>query len=104
MHFLMEFLPGLMKPMAIVGILGQALFSLRFIVQWFASERKGESVIPVAFWYFSLVGGLLTLIYALSLRDAIFSVAQASGLIVYARNLMLIRAKGRGSHAAAAGA
>jgi lipid-A-disaccharide synthase-like uncharacterized protein len=93
MTFLRDFLPVLAKPMAIVGIVGQTMFAMRFIIQWFVSERKRESTVPLAFWYFSVLGGMLTLVYALWRRDPVFSVAQASGLIVYARNLMLIHGK-----------
>ena len=86
-----DFLSVLMQPMAIVGIVGQLLFFSRFLVQWIASERKGESTVPVVFWHLSLVGGSLTLIYAIWRKDPIFTVAQATGLLVYTRNLMLIR-------------
>lgn len=86
-----DFMEVLGKPMALVGIAGQILFSSRFIVQWIASERKRDSVVPVSFWYLSIVGGALTAVYAAWRRDPIFLVAQLSGLIVYARNLMLIR-------------
>ncbi len=91
MSVLNEFMQVLGKPMAIVGIAGQVLFSSRFIVQWVASERKRDSVVPVAFWYLSITGGLLTAIYAGWRRDPVFLVAQLSGLLVYGRNLILIR-------------
>lgn len=70
-----------------VGFTGQALFSMRFLVQWFYSEKAKRSVIPVHFWYFSLAGGLTLLTYAIYKRDPVFIVGQASGLFVYARNL-----------------
>lgn len=73
-----------------IGFAGQALFASRFIIQWFRSEREGRSVIPVAFWYSSLAGGLVTLAYAIHLRSLPLSLGQASGLIVYSRNLYLI--------------
>ncbi len=73
------------------GFLGQAAFSARFLVQWVWSERKGESFIPIWFWYFSLVGGLILTVYAVHRRDPVFTVGQAFGLLVYVRNLMLIR-------------
>lgn len=88
---LKEFLEVLLLPMAYVGIAGQALFASRFIVQWIASERKKESVMPLSFWYLSIIGGSLTAIYAAWRRDPVFLVAQLSGLIVYVRNLVLIR-------------
>ena len=74
-----------------IGFLGQALFSLRFIVQWVASERERRSVIPVLFWYFSLAGGVTLLAYAIHRKDPVFIVGQASGLFVYLRNLQFIR-------------
>jgi lipid-A-disaccharide synthase-like uncharacterized protein len=76
-----------------VGFLGQAFFSARFLVQWIASEKKGTSVVPVYFWYFSIGGGLMLLLYALYRHDAVFILGQAAGLFVYARNLYLIHRK-----------
>lgn len=73
-----------------LGLLGQAVFGGRFIVQWIASERRGESHVPLAFWYMSLLGGMITFAYAIHRRDAVFIIGQGSGLIVYIRNLMLI--------------
>ena len=75
---------------ALIGGAGTALFASRFIVQWYMSEREGRSVIPVAFWYCSLFGGIVTLAYTLHLKSVPLSVGQASGLIVYSRNLFLI--------------
>ncbi len=77
----------------IFGLLGQAFFSLRLIVQWIASEKKGESVIPVAFWYFSILGSLILLSYAIYRKDPVFILGQSFGSIVYIRNLMLIYKK-----------
>jgi lipid-A-disaccharide synthase-like uncharacterized protein len=74
----------------IVGFAGQALFSMRFIVQWIQSEREKRSMIPLAFWYFSVAGGLSLLIYAIHRRDPVFIVGQGSGLFIYFRNLYLI--------------
>ena len=74
-----------------VGLLGQALFSARFLVQWIASERRKRSVVPHAFWYFSIGGGLTLLAYAIYRRDPVFIVGQGAGLFVYARNLWFIR-------------
>ena len=74
------------------GILGQILFGMRFIVQWLASERRKESTIPVAFWYLSLVGGLILFAYAFWYRqDIVFTIGQSAGVLIYVRNLMLIR-------------
>lgn len=73
-----------------IGFLGQAAFTARFLVQWVASERKRDSVVPVAFWWLSLVGGTILLAYAIHRRDPVIIVGQAMGLVVYARNLMLV--------------
>jgi lipid-A-disaccharide synthase-like uncharacterized protein len=77
----------------VIGFLGQGLFTARFLVQWIASERRGESVVPIAFWWFSLLGGGTLLTYALYRRDPVFALGQATGLFVYTRNLMLIDRK-----------
>lgn len=75
----------------IVGFIGQALFSMRFVVQWIASERVKRSIIPQAFWYFSLAGGVTLLAYAIHKQDPVFIAGQGLGLIVYLRNLFLLR-------------
>ena len=72
------------------GLLGQALFSARFLVQWIASERRQRSVVPNAFWYFSIGGGLTLLAYAIYRQDPVFIIGQGAGLVVYARNLWFI--------------
>ncbi len=74
----------------IVGLAGQGLFFMRFIVQWIASERQKRSVIPVQFWYWSILGSLVLLIYALHRRDPVFILGQSLGSVIYIRNLMLI--------------
>jgi lipid-A-disaccharide synthase-like uncharacterized protein len=74
-----------------VGLLGQVFFTARFVVQWIASERRKQSVVPVHFWYFSVGGGLILLAYAIYRQDPVFIVGQGAGLFVYARNLYLIR-------------
>src|SRR3954447_23391066 len=73
-----------------IGFLGQAAFTARFLVQWVASEKKKDSVVPVAFWWLSIVGGVILLSYAIHRRDPVIIVGQAMGLLVYARNLMLV--------------
>lgn len=83
----------------IVGFVGQALFSARFLVQWLASERKKESVIPVMFWYFSILGGSTLLVYSIHKEDPVFIVGQAAGLLIYARNLYFILRKKPGAAA-----
>ena len=77
----------------ILGLVAQGLFFGRFFIQWIASERKGESTVPVAFWFFSILGGGLLLLYAIHQRDIVFILGQAGGLVIYARNLMLIYQK-----------
>ena len=74
-----------------VGFLGQALFSARFIVQWFQSEKVKRSVIPNAFWYFSIAGGATLLVYAIHRLDPVFILGQATGLLIYLRNLHFVR-------------
>jgi len=76
--------------LAIHGFCGQALFASRFIFQWIASERRKRSHIPVQFWWLSLCGGVIVTIYGLLRRDPVIIFGQAPGLIVYARNLVLI--------------
>jgi len=74
----------------ILGFSGQALFFMRCFVQWLYSEKHKRSMIPVAFWYFSIAGSSLLLIYALIRRDIVFIVGQATGFTIYTRNLVLI--------------
>jgi len=74
----------------IVGFLGQFLFFMRFLIQWIASERKGESTIPVQFWYFSIGGSLILLIYSIHKQDPVFILGQGLGTAIYVRNLVLI--------------
>jgi lipid-A-disaccharide synthase-like uncharacterized protein len=73
-----------------IGLVGQALFSARFIVQWLQSERVKKSVIPSACWYFSMAGGLTLLAYAIHRRDPVFIIGQGTGLIIYFRNLQFL--------------
>jgi len=74
-----------------IGFLGQGLFFGRWVIQWIASERTAESQVPIAFWYMSLIGGLITLAYAIHRSDPVFIAGQSIGAIVYIRNLVLIR-------------
>lgn len=74
----------------IFGLGAQAVFTARFLVQWLASEREGRSVMPVAFWWLSICGGMMTLIYGVMRRDAVIIVGQAMSVFIYLRNLMLI--------------
>ncbi|MBB5347190.1 lipid-A-disaccharide synthase N-terminal domain-containing protein [Desulfoprunum benzoelyticum] len=79
----------------IVGFFGQAFFTSRFLVQWFASERLKKSVVPTAFWYLSLLGGTILLAYALNRRDPVFIVGQLTGIFIYLRNLHFVREEAR---------
>jgi len=79
-----------------LGFVAQGLFTMRFVVQWVASERARRSVIPLAFWFFSLGGGVLLFIYALHRRDPVFIAGQGLGVVIYLRNLMLIYTHGSG--------
>jgi lipid-A-disaccharide synthase-like uncharacterized protein len=74
-----------------VGFVGQACFFMRFFIQWISSERKKCSVIPIAFWYFSIAGGIILLTYAIYRRDPVFIFGQSTGVIIYLRNLYFIQ-------------
>ncbi len=91
METLRHFIDILANPIGMLGMLGQGLFFSRFLVQWLASEKKGKSTIPHSFWYLSIGGGLLLLLYAIWRKDPVITLGQAVGLFVYVRNLMLIR-------------
>lgn len=78
-----------------VGLAGQAMFMLRFIVQWIVSERARRSIIPVSFWYFSVAGAAILLLYATYRLDPVFILGQALGFIVYLRNIHLVRVEKR---------
>jgi lipid-A-disaccharide synthase-like uncharacterized protein len=78
-----------------VGLGGQLLFTARFLVQWIASERAKRSVVPVAFWYFSVGGGVILFAYACYRQDPVFILGQSMGLSIYLRNLWLIHAEKR---------
>jgi lipid-A-disaccharide synthase-like uncharacterized protein len=80
----------------ILGFVGQALFSMRFILQWVQSERAGRSVIPIAFWYFSVAGSIVLLAYAIHRADPVFILGQAAGIVIYLRNLFLISREKQG--------
>jgi len=85
-----------------LGFLGQALFTMRFVVQWVKSERLKRSVVPLAFWYFSLAGGATLFAYALHRGDPVFIVGQGMGIVIYLRNLWLIYREERGAEPPAA--
>jgi len=81
----------------VLGFTGQIAFSLRFLVQWIRSEIKKESHIPLAFWYFSVIGGVILLSYAILRKDPVIILGQSAGLLVYCRNLRLIYKKKNGT-------
>jgi len=83
-------LDDFLTPLAIFGFAGQAAFMMRFVIQWYVSEKRGRSHVPLAFWYFSVLGGLMLLTYATLRRDPVFMLGQALGLTIYLRNLVLI--------------
>jgi len=87
-----------------IGFAGQALFSMRFIVQWLRSEREKKSVVPLAFWYFSLAGGTALTLYSIHRADPVFIVGQGLGLFIYLRNLWLIYKEPHGPDGPAGGA
>ena len=85
-----------------LGLFAQALFFMRFFIQWIASERAGQSVVPMAFWYFSLGGSLLLLAYSVHKLDPVFILGQSTGSFIYVRNIALTRRGRRGRGAVAA--
>ncbi len=84
----------------VIGFAGQALFGMRFLLQWICSERAKRSVMPIAFWYLSLAGGLVLLSYAIYKRDPVFILGQSTGALIYLRNLYFIRRDHRGTEEA----
>lgn len=80
----------------VIGFAGQALFMMRFVVQWICSERARRSIIPEIFWYFSLGGGLTLLAYAIHRADPVFIAGQATGVFIYLRNIYFIEREKRG--------
>lgn len=83
----------------IIGFAGQVFFSLRFVIQWIYSERMRKSVVPSAFWYFSIGGSTLLLVYAILRKDIVFIVGQSSGMIIYLRNIHFVRRENMKSEA-----
>ena len=90
-----------LQPISILGFVGQSVFFTRFALQWFVSERRKESVIPVGFWWCSIVGGSLTLVYAILIEAPPIILGQMFGNVVYVRNLILVYRKRREDAAAA---
>ncbi|MGE4159843.1 MAG: lipid-A-disaccharide synthase N-terminal domain-containing protein [Planctomycetota bacterium] len=77
-----------------LGVAGQVCFSLRFLVQWITSEKKGSSTIPNSFWYYSVIGGIMVLAYAMHTGDPVFILAYSFNVLIYVRNIMLIAGSG----------
>jgi lipid-A-disaccharide synthase-like uncharacterized protein len=82
----------------LVGFAGQGVFFLRFVIQWWRSEQAKDSVVPISFWYLSIVGATIILAYAAYRQDPVFIAGQALALVIYARNLVLIRRATKASH------
>lgn len=81
------------KIWVIIGMIGQSVFFMRFVIQWIVSEKKKESVIPIQFWYLSIIGSLIVLAYAIYRKDPVFILGQSAGFAVYIRNIWLIHSK-----------
>ena len=92
-NFLKDF--EITSPWHLLGLAGTLMFSMRFIVQWIVSERRKESVIPIAFWYLSIFGSLLSLVYAFARREPVFILQFMFNSFIYVRNLMLIHGRRR---------
>lgn len=90
-----------LSPWDALGFVGQAMFFSRFLVQWIASERAKRSYVPNAFWWLSLAGGSISLVYAVGIHNLVFTLGQSVGLIPYVRNLMLVRRQSRADEVAA---
>ena len=96
--YLHDIFIGHLDAALLIGYFAQAMFAMRFVVQWIASERAGRSVVPTSFWVFSIGGGLMLLGYAIYRKDPVFIIGQAFGVFVYLRNLQfIIRGKGDGA-------
>ena len=88
-----DFLQNVKNPWVALGVLGQAVFFTRFLVQWIASERQKRSVIPLSFWWISIAGSALVLLYGIQVREPIILLGQSCGMFIYIRNLVMIRAE-----------
>ena len=87
------FFDNLFNWLGLFGLAGQATFMMRFLVQWVASEKRKRSYVPIAFWYLSVVGGLMLFLYALMNHDPVIMLGQALGIVIYVRNLILIHGR-----------
>jgi lipid-A-disaccharide synthase-like uncharacterized protein len=88
---MIEFLEAMKNPVVLIGFAGQLAFLGRFVVQWLASERARRSVIPRSFWYLSISGALLLLVYSFLRKDPVFLIGQGAAMAIYIRNLVLLR-------------
>ena len=79
----------------VLGLVGQAIFGSRFIIQWLVSEKEGRSVIPISFWYISVIGAAITLVYAIHIEEPVFMLPQLAALLIYARNLHFVQREKR---------
>ena len=79
-----------MDAWVVIGLVGQFMFTMRFVIQWLASEKARKSVMPVSFWFFSIAGGLIVLAYAIHKKDPVFIIGQGAGIVIYLRNLYFI--------------
>lgn len=93
--FFAELWRKLIDPIGVLGVAGQTVFAGRMIVQWWASEKRGQSVVPKLFWHMSLWGSVLVLIYGVADRDPVVLIGQVPGFVVYLRNLVLLSRSGR---------
>ena len=91
-----DFVKRLLDPWVIFGFMAQVVFFLRFVVQWIVSERQKKSVIPLAFWYLSIVGSLMILVYAIRQKDPVFIFGQGFALLIYMRNIVLYKSSRNG--------
>jgi lipid-A-disaccharide synthase-like uncharacterized protein len=90
LKFIWSWLSAIDHRWLIVGFIGQAMFFMRFFVQWLASEKARRSIVPHAFWYFSIAGGLILLSYAIYRQDPVFILGQMTGFLIYTRNIYFI--------------
>jgi lipid-A-disaccharide synthase-like uncharacterized protein len=94
----MSLIPIPVDPWILFGFAAQGVFFLRFFVQWIVSEKEGKSVVPLAFWYLSISGALLILVYAIHRRDPVFIAGQGLALVIYLRNIALHRRGAKGTY------
>ncbi|PZP55238.1 MAG: hypothetical protein DI586_07530 [Micavibrio aeruginosavorus] len=88
-HHLIDILQSF-NTWVVIGMIGQFMFTMRFVVQWLASEKEQKSVVPVSFWFFSIAGGAIVLAYAIHKGDPVFIIGQGGGLLIYLRNIYFV--------------